>query len=121
MTNVVRPTYMFIHSASLGWGDEMSVLTEYDEQADQYGGQRAHAEFQFLALLDQLTVLSPKTVRTYASVPDPRVLVQAYAAVPAWAVQALVFVHASFPVRRHDASLAATANNRYYCRCHYYK
>jgi len=83
-------------------------LTEDDEEAHQYGGQCAHAEFQFLAFLDQFAVLAPKSVWAYTAVTDPGVLVQANAAVPARAVQTLVLVHAAFAVRRHDPAFAAT-------------
>lgn len=35
------------------------VLTQYDNQADEYGPQCAHAQLQALPLLDELTVLAP--------------------------------------------------------------
>lgn len=83
-------------------------LTEDDEEAHQYGGQCAHAKFQFLAFLDQFAVLAPKAVWAYTAVTDPGVLVQANATVPARAVQTLVLVHAAFAVRRHDPAFTAT-------------
>jgi len=83
-------------------------LTEDDEEAHQYGGQCAHAKFQFLAFLDQFAVLAPKAVWAYTAVTDPGILVQANATVPARAVQTLVLVHAAFAVRCHDSTFAAT-------------
>lgn len=86
-----------------------SVLTQYDNEADEYGPQGAHAQLEALSLLDQLAVLAPIALRADAPIPEPRLQIDAGGPVQAGQVQALVPVHTALGVRGHDATLAATA------------
>jgi len=102
-------------SLAIQWVDGASSLavddcglTQYDNQANEYGPQGAHAQLQALPLLDQLAVLAPIALRTDASIPQPGLQIDAGGPVQTGQVQALVPVHTALGVRGHDATLAAT-------------
>lgn len=84
------------------------VLTQYDNQADEYGPQCAHAQLQALPLLDELTVLAPVSLGTDAPIPETGLQIDAGGSIQAGQVQALVAIHTALGVRGHDATLAAT-------------
>lgn len=81
------------------------VLTHNDKEADEYGGERAHAELERAALLHQLAVLAPEALGAVAAVAG--LAVAAAASVAAREVQALVLVHAPLAVARQHQTLTA--------------
>lgn len=99
------------------------MLTQYDQQANQYGCQCAHAQLQRLPLLHQFAILAPKAIRTDATVTQTWVQIDASGTIQTWQVQAFVAIHAAFGVWRHDASFTATTRRccalqcRRFCCC----
>ena len=82
-------------------GPARSRLTQDDEEANQDGGEGAHAEPEDLLLLHQLAVGAGEAAGTDAGVALVGVPVDAGPAVDAGVVQALVPVLAPLPVRGH--------------------
>ena len=82
-------------------------LTQDAEQADEYDGERPHAEPEYLLLLHELAVVAGVAGRAQAVVSLGRLPVDALPAVVAGVVQALVAVHAALAVGGH--ALAAGA------------
>lgn len=74
----------------------MYGLTHDNEEADEYGCERAHAQFERAPLLHQLAVLPPEALGAVAAVAG--LAVGAGRPVPAREVQALVLVHATLAV-----------------------
>ena len=85
--------------------------TEDDQEADEDGGERAHAQPQDLGLLHQLAVGAGVAAGAEAGVALGVVAVDAGAAVLAGVVQTLVMVLAPLPVRS-NALAAGTP-----CQC----
>lgn len=70
------------------------ILTKYKEETAHDGGEGAHAQFDGLPLLEDVTVLAQEPGRADASIPHSRLLVDTDAPVTAGAVKALILVHA---------------------------
>lgn len=94
------------------WG----LLTQYDQQANEDGCQGAHAQLEGLTLLHQLTAFAPETVGANATEAETRLKINAGGAVHAGHVEALVAIHATLRIGRHNASLAATDRDCYVYR-----
>lgn len=60
---------------------QTTVLTQYDNQANEYGAQGAHAKLQPLSLLHQLTVLAPIALGADAAIAETGLQIDAGAAV----------------------------------------
>lgn len=87
-------------------GTRHGLLTHYNEKADEDGRQRAHAELERAALLDQLAVLAPEPFRAVAAVAG--LAVHARAPVAAGEVETLVLVYATLSVARQYQPFTAT-------------
>lgn len=94
------------------WG----LLTQYDQQANEDGCQSAHAQLEGLTLLHQLTAFAPETVGANATEAETRLKINAGGAIHAGHVEALVAIHATLRIWRHNASLAATDRDCYVYR-----
>lgn len=85
------------------------MLTHNNEEADEDGGERAHAELQRAPLLNELAILAPETLGTVAAVAG--LAVHARPSVPAREVKAFVLVDATLAVRRQYQTLTATEHH----------
>lgn len=85
------------------------MLTHDNEEADEDGGQRAHAELQRSPLLHELAILAPEPFGAVAAVAG--LAVHARPAVPAREVKAFVLVYATFTVGRQYQTLTATEHH----------
>lgn len=88
------------------------LLTKYKEETSDNGGEGAHAEFDSLPLLQDVTVLAQKPSGADAPIPHPRLLVDADAAVTAGAVKALVLVHTVPPVASWELPLTTSISSK---------
>lgn len=95
----------------------MGLLTQYDQQANEDGCQRAHAQLEGLTLLHQFAAFAPETVGANATETQARLKIDACGAVHAGHVEALVAIHATLRIGRHNASLAATDRLYIVYRC----
>lgn len=83
----------------LGCGCPVTVLTQYDNQANEYGAQGAHAELQTLSLLHQFTVLAPIALGANAAISQTWLQIDARAPVQAGHVQAFVAIDTALGIR----------------------
>lgn len=82
-----------------GCGCPVTVLTQYDNQANEYGAQGAHAKLQTLSLLHQFTVLAPIALGANAAISQTWLQIDARAPVQAGHVQAFVAIDTALGIR----------------------
>lgn len=73
------------------------MLTHNNKEADEDGRERAHAELERAAFLNEFAVFAPKPFGTVAAV--ARLTVHARAAIAARKVETFVLVYTSLAVR----------------------